>query len=180
MFSEPYSQPFLAELAKAKKSGWGDELVGARGLNAMGCDPYHIAHSRSLAACSRARQLPQKVNHHEDNHSGACVVAFRVDGLCLDLGTCLRTPPGNLGAGGSFTSAPHLVRATAAPLVGARTGHHPRIATGNVEAERQALGLELLVSDAATLELEVDRQAGLLRQPALAGHEYRPGRVGQS
>jgi hypothetical protein len=113
--------------------------------------------------------LPQKDNHHEDDHSGASVVAFRVDGLYLDLGTCLRTPPNNLGAGGSFTFSPHLVGATAAPLVGARTGHHPRIAMGNVGAERQALGLELLVSDAATLELEVDRQAGLLRQPARAG-----------
>jgi hypothetical protein len=36
----------------------------------------------------------------------------------LDLGTCLRTPPCNLGAGGSLTSCPLLVGAAAAPLVG--------------------------------------------------------------
>jgi hypothetical protein len=64
--------------------------------------------------------LPQKDNHHEDDHSGASVVALRIDGLCLDFGTCLCAPPGNLGAGGSFTSSPHLVGAAAAPLVGAR------------------------------------------------------------
>jgi len=69
----------------------------------MGCDPYHIAHSRSLAACSRSRQLPQKDNHHEDDHSGASVVGFRVL-LCLDLGAIYRRPPrpGMVWAAGSF------------------------------------------------------------------------------
>jgi hypothetical protein len=33
--------------------------------------------------------LPQKDNRHEDDHSGASVVAFRVDGLCLDRSTGL-------------------------------------------------------------------------------------------
>ena len=56
-------------------------------------------------------RLPEKDNRHEDDQSSASVVAFRVGGLCLDLGTCLRTPPGNLGAGGSFTCSPHLVGA---------------------------------------------------------------------
>ncbi len=80
--------------------------------------------------------LPQKDNHHEDDHSGASVVAFRVDGLCLDRGTCLRTAPGNLGAGGSFTSSPHLVGARCGPASRGAHGHHARISMGNVETER--------------------------------------------
>jgi hypothetical protein len=69
--------------------------------------------------------LPQKDNHHEDDHSGASVVAFRLNCRCLDLGTCLRTPPCNLGAGGSLTCSPHLVGAAAAPLDGTRTPSSP-------------------------------------------------------
>ena len=105
-----------------------------------------------MLACEVA--LPQKDSHHEDDHSGASVVAFRVDGLCLDLGTCLRTPRGNLGAGGSFTSSPNLVGATAAPPVGARTGDPLCIAMGNVEAERARRSVSTLL-------------AGSLRQPCM-------------
>jgi hypothetical protein len=119
--------------------------------------------------------LPQKDNHHEDDHSGARVVAIRVDRLCLDLGTCLRTPHGNLGAGGSFTSSPHLVgegegRAPVISLASGAARAHPRTEAHVTPATPWAATRQGVASRAYTGSTQRTRRALMCSGAISASH----------